>query len=121
MDDDDAEYMQGSEDEVCILFRSSLRSHNYYYERGRIPLTFSIDRIMALTIPITTMPTSREAQTLRTCTTLQNVRLTPRPSSRAPLSNCSLLLKTAKKEEDPEQALKEFKVIIDQETEKGDW
>jgi len=27
----------------------------------------------------------------------------------------------SKKEDDPEQALKEFKVIIDQETEKGDW
>jgi hypothetical protein len=30
-------------------------------------------------------------------------------------------LKTAKKEDDPEQALKEFKTIVDQETEKGDW
>ncbi|KAI6012541.1 PCI domain-containing protein [Pisolithus orientalis] len=27
----------------------------------------------------------------------------------------------SKKEDDPEQALKEFKVIVDQETEKGDW
>ena len=28
---------------------------------------------------------------------------------------------TAKKEDDPEQALKEFKAIVDQEDEKGDW
>lgn len=27
----------------------------------------------------------------------------------------------AKKEDDPEQALKEFKVIVDKEEEKGDW
>ncbi|KAN0100255.1 PCI domain containing protein [Tylopilus felleus] len=31
------------------------------------------------------------------------------------------MLKTAKKEDDPEQALKEFQTIVDQETEKGDW
>jgi len=30
-------------------------------------------------------------------------------------------LRTAKKEDDPEQALKEFKAIVDKEEEKGDW
>lgn len=32
--------------------------------------------------------------------------------------NCVLI---AKKEDDPEQALKEFKAIVDKEEEKGDW
>jgi len=31
------------------------------------------------------------------------------------------LPRTAKKEDDPEQALKEFKTIVDKEEEKGDW
>lgn len=34
---------------------------------------------------------------------------------------CILNSRTAKKEDDPEQALKEFKAIVDKEEEKGDW
>jgi hypothetical protein len=33
----------------------------------------------------------------------------------------SSIPRVAKKEEDPEQALKEFKAIVDKEEEKGDW
>ncbi len=33
----------------------------------------------------------------------------------------SLMDITAKKEDNPEQALKEFRAIVDQEEEKGDW
>lgn len=35
--------------------------------------------------------------------------------------NCILMTLIAKKEDDPEQALKEFKAIVDKEEEKGDW
>ncbi len=32
-----------------------------------------------------------------------------------------LLCSTAKKEDNPDEALKEFRAIVDQEEEKGDW
>jgi hypothetical protein len=37
------------------------------------------------------------------------------------LKTDSDLIATAKKEDDPEGALKDFKAIVDQEEEKGDW
>ena len=35
--------------------------------------------------------------------------------------NLKLMTFKAKKEDNPEEALKEFRAIVDQETEKGDW
>lgn len=72
---------------------------------------------MALTTPMEMKPTSLVARMLRTCTTQQNVR------------QCLFIwwserwhyAHTAKKEDNPEEALKEFKAIVDQEEEKGDW
>ena len=56
-----------------------------------------------------------KAQMSKTCTILPSVGRFPFvvvvPSS----------LRIAKKEDDPEQALKEFKTIVDKEEEKGDW
>lgn len=37
------------------------------------------------------------------------------------LPHSTELVPIAKKEDDPEQALKEFRVIVDKEEEKGDW
>ena len=42
-------------------------------------------------------------------------------SSYIALVYCYSRLSAAKKEDTPEQALKEFKAIVDQEEEKGDW
>lgn len=52
---------------------------------------------------------------LRTCTILLSVRWV------SFVVVVSSLLRIAKKEDDPEQALKEFKAIVDKEEEKGDW
>jgi hypothetical protein len=58
------------------------------------------------------------ALTLKTCIIKPNVRgfycstTTPYPT---------YLRRLAKKEETPEDALKEFRAIVDQEEEKGDW
>ena len=61
--------------------------------------------------------TKRMALTLKTCTI--------KPSVRDFLFNyvalSTYLRCLAKKEEAPEEALKEFRAIIDQEEEKGDW
>jgi hypothetical protein len=60
--------------------------------------------------------TSRGAPMSRTCIILLNVRALP---------ICPVFVVftglTAKKEDNPEEALKEFRAIVDQETEKGDW
>jgi hypothetical protein len=88
---------------------------------GYQPPTFALskrNRTTGLTIQTTmTMPTSQEALILRTCTIRQSVSLmystavTCRPYC-AP---------TAKKEDSPEEALKDFRAIVEQEEEKGDW
>jgi len=59
---------------------------------------------------------SLEALTLRTCITRPNVRMIF-------FHVLSFLLTTpeAKKDDNPEEALKEFRTIVDQETEQGDW
>lgn len=54
------------------------------------------------------------AQMSKTCITRQSVR-------RIGWHGRHLSLSTAKKEDNPEAALKEFKAIVDQESEKGDW
>lgn len=104
MDDDDADYMQGSDDEVCMR---------------KIPSPLSINpafiRITASITLMTGKAKLQRAQMSRICT--------------IPLSVRRFLLtvavfsfpRIAKKEDDPEQALKEFKAIIDKEEEKGDW
>ena len=38
-----------------------------------------------------------------------------------PFTDCGAERNTAKKEDNPEQALKEFRAIVDKEEEKGDW
>ena len=61
--------------------------------------------------------TKRIALTLKTCTIKPNVcgfRSTTEPYP-------TYLRRLAKKEETPEEALKEFRAIVDQEEEKGDW
>ena len=63
------------------------------------------------------MATRRAARTWRTCTILRNVGIQPIPSRIVTLAEPY----TAKKEDNPEQALKEFRAIVDQEEEKGDW
>ena len=60
--------------------------------------------------------TSRGAPMSRTCIILLNVRALPI----CPVFVVFTSL-TAKKEDNPEEALKEFRTIVDQETEKGDW
>lgn len=58
----------------------------------------------------------QEVPTSRTCTTQRNV------SGDLSRINLQILnMHEAKKEEHPEQALKEFRAIVDQEQEKGDW
>ena len=52
---------------------------------------------------------------LKTCTTLRSVRLHHLSVT------IRLIALVAKKEDDPEQALKEFRAIVDKEEEKGDW
>lgn len=72
-------------------------------------------RITASITLMTGKAKKQRAQMSRTCTT--------------PLSVYRFFLTVAvfsfpwiaKKEDDPEQALKEFKVIVDKEEEKGDW
>ena len=68
---------------------------------------------MASTTPIRTM--RAKAQTSRICTIL--------PSVRSIVSHVQLISESliAKKDDNPEQALKEFRTIVDQEEEKGDW
>jgi len=56
-----------------------------------------------------------KARILRTCTTLLSVCWF------SFVAFVSLFPRIAKKEDDPEQALKEFKAIVDKEEEKGDW
>ena len=53
---------------------------------------------------------------LRTCTIRPNVRIHLHCTPIA-----SLTTAVAKKEDNPEQALKDFRAIVDQEEEKGDW
>ena len=54
-------------------------------------------------------------RTSRICTILPSVR-SVNPDIQL-ISECP----TAKKDDSPEQALKEFRTIVDQEEEKGDW
>lgn len=70
---------------------------------------------MALIIRITTTPTNPAAPTSRICTTKQNVR--PQLRGDVPM----LIDTTAKKEDSPDGALKDFRAIVEQEEEKGDW
>lgn len=75
-------------------------------------------RTMALIIPITTMtPTSQVASTSKICTTGRNVCLV----SQKCLSPNAHDTTAAKKEDNPEEALKDFQAIVEQEEEKGDW
>jgi hypothetical protein len=65
-----------------------------------------------------TRRTSRVVRMLRTCITQQSVRLFYRNLS----ERCGVdLQQTAKKEDNPEEALKEFRAIVDKEEDKGDW
>jgi hypothetical protein len=74
---------------------------------------------MASTTPMVTRRTSRVVRMLRTCITQQSVRLF---YARNLSERCSAdLQQTAKKEDNPEEALKEFRAIVDQEEDKGDW
>lgn len=75
-----------------------------------------ICRITASITPMATMLMNREALTLRICTTRRNVCI----SSKGPCS-LSYLFIAAKKDDNPEEALKEFRAIVDQEEEQGDW
>ena len=61
--------------------------------------------------------TKRMASTLKTCTIKPNVCDFCSTTELYPIHVPHL----AKKEETPEEALKEFRAIIDQEEEKGDW
>jgi hypothetical protein len=73
---------------------------------------------MASITPTVTRRTSRVVRMLRTCITQQSVRLFYRNLS----ERCSVdLQQTAKKEDNPEEALKEFRAIVDKEEDKGDW
>jgi len=56
------------------------------------------------------------AQMSRTCTIRPSVRRSLRVTR-----TLKYKLYTAKKEDDPEQALKAFRAIVEQEGEKGDW
>jgi hypothetical protein len=111
MDEDDADYMQGSEDEVCPIQPSDVRLTNTREYRT-----------MDLTTRTTTRRMSPEAPMSKTCITPQNVRILR--SQRCALILGSLtrpFVNAAKKEDNPEEALKAFRAIVDQETEKGDW
>jgi hypothetical protein len=69
-----------------------------------------------LTTQMVRMGMKQAAQMLKTCTIPPSVRL--------PHDLCILIILIvllAKKEDDPEQALKEFRAIVDKEEEKGDW
>lgn len=72
---------------------------------------------MASITQMETKQTSLGVQMLRTCITRQNVRIL------ILLSKLFIAWTRweAKKEDNPEEALKEFAAIVDQETEKGDW
>ena len=71
---------------------------------------------ITVSITLTTGKAKRQrAQMSRICTTPPNVRLLFLTVA------VFSFLWTAKKEDDPEQALKEFKAIVDKEEEKGDW
>ena len=104
MDDDDADYMQGSDDEVCT--------------RRLLPLLVidtTFIRIMASITLMTGTAMRGRVRMSRTCTT---------PPSVCRFSFAVAIFspqRVAKKEDDPEQALKEFKAIVDKEEEKGDW
>ena len=104
MDDDDADYMQGSEDEVDILAQwLGLRSQ--------------LDqRTMALITLMATRLTIAGPRIWRTCTTLQNV------SPFLAVFNCrDLKSRAALKEDNPEEALAAFKRIVTTEEKQGDW
>ena len=105
MDDDDADYMQGSDDEVCGPQRDP--SGSGIFNNGA--------RITDSTIRMRAMPRRRAARTSRTSTTPRNVSIS------GATVWAWLTVVTAKKEDNPEQALKEFRAIVDQEEEKGDW
>jgi hypothetical protein len=62
------------------------------------------------------MGMKQAARMSKTCTMPQSVRL-PRDLRFLVV----LIVTLAKKEDDPEQALKEFRAIVDKEEEKGDW
>ena len=74
---------------------------------------------MALTTPMAMRRMNLVVRMLRTCITQQSVRLF---YIRHLSERCSAdLQQTAKKEDNPEEALKEFRAIVDQEEDKGDW
>lgn len=68
-----------------------------------------------------TKRTSPEAQMSRTCITQLNVRATRQERGIGYGIDFTVLWYTAKKEDNPEEALKEFKAIVDQEAQMGDW
>jgi hypothetical protein len=104
MDDEDAEYMQGSEDEVRVSFHW-VKVYSPFYSR-----------IMGLTTQMRKVLMMQGGSTSRICTTPPNVC-----AVRFPHYHGSHLRIIAKKEESPEQALKEFAAIVDQDEPKSDW
>ena len=104
MDEDDADYMQGSDDEV------------YTQRLLQLPLINSTFIRIMVSITLTTgMAMRGRVRMSRTCTILLSV------CSPSFVIAIFSLPRIAKKEDDPEQALKEFKAIVDKEEEKGDW
>ena len=104
MDDDDADYMQGSEDEVYTqrMLLSPFADHTFI-------------RITASTTLMTETAMREKARMSKICI----IRLSV---CRFPFAmTVPSLPRIAKKEDDPEQALKEFRAIVDKEEEKGDW
>jgi hypothetical protein len=105
MDDDDADYMQGSEDEVCVSVPGILGLNALHGSIGLWLRLFGWRR------------TRRIRQ--RRCR--KHVLHGKMCVFMVYLNQPALMVTAAKKEDNPEEALKEFRAIVDQEVEKGDW
>ena len=101
MDDDDADYMQGSDDEVCLwLFFRQL-----------------IDFLQDYGFDYSDNDEANESGSAD----VENLYYTAKCLSAAPAIPLSSSFLSAKKEDSPEEALKEFRAIVEQEEEQGDW